>query len=1570
MARNTFTKAEVMILLNGQGANNQLEELRKRSEKLTQQLAEMGDVAQLDEKGLKTWENLERELTTVNNGIKKLGSSMKSTADIVNDLSGSSLRQLRDAAKDLRKQINELSEEEMEKLPRLLTDLAKVENQIEKIEGKVSETKRTLSGVPDEIEKSTVKYNDQSKSIKTAVAELGKYILTVFGLQEALGKAGEAFNKNIALSDTLADVRKATGLTKDEVNALSTALQGLDTRTTLEGLNELAYAGGRMGIQGADNLLQFVKAADQLNVALSEDLGEGAIETLTKMADIMGLTQSMGYEKSLLSLGSAINTLTSTSVAAGGPMVDMLARLAGIGVQSQLSADELLALSATADTAGLRAESASTALSQFIIKLKTDTESVAKAAGVSASELKALVDEGKTMDAIVATFEGLSKKGGIEALAPVMKDLGGEGSRVIGVISSMVGKVDDLKTMLDTSRKSFAQATSVTEEYNVKNENAAALLQRMKNSIEETFVNSKMVERIEGFLRTLMELPTVVEKNKTTIIAALIAITAALTRVEFKVNAIFRLGLGKSLAVLGKRILALGGPIKSLFALIAANPWTVALTAIGLFTAAMVDGARKADHMGQAMKRVKKLSKENADEIGKETVRVSQLFDWLKRAEKGTENYEKAKQTILSNYGQYLKGMGDEIEKLEDIEGAYNAITIAATNAAKARMAEKGLTSANEAYASTTGDIYTNIYDTMEKQTTGRFKNKQRVYSDEEIDSFVTRLRPIIDMGGEIPAEMQSIIDSFTRTVTYTGTGGYAQTVQVNPLQAYVDNLRNAKRALDAEVKEVEQRFGKLEEILPGTGVDGNNNTTTTTTTTTTVETPEEKKRKALQAAKAEQQASLDALEIFYKQQEQVINEQYLNREITDTEREKRLAENEKRMLESRIAARRALLGEEGAQEEWQAMIGRMDAANIATSEENATALATLYGKNLQDIGERLRKFGDNEMDGIRKNMEQDRLTIQNNAIQMRQEVERILIENDFTGKVTQQYMEAMQKLGIFFPEMEEDMKASAEWLMQGLHEIYPKIFDVDILTDAGLNAFRNMILNAKGATVEMAMMGEEQMRLLYYQILEYGDAMENANRQARKAGQRVTEEKWRKSGGLETTNRLSAEEKHINSMNSMLSGVGLMSDEVANDALIELYAKRVEALEKLRDLTIQNNGDIEDANKKLEEAMNQLSEAVVDKTLTMLETLKSFTDTLPEFGDALGEAFATEDATERMEALQEATKDFVQDLGEATKEMIVQWVKQKIQHALLKKSMVSTEKQTQGEITDTQQEGTEAQTAIAQVGGTLMQNIASKVKDFVVGKKKEQAAESVSTEASETSANATMGIASGAAKTVGELGWWGIPLVAVITALLNGLLSYAMGKVGNLFSGKSAEATAAPAATGKVVSGMLAYDSGNVQSVLGSDGNTYAARVGGIGSGSGIVTVPTLTNVGGQAALVGEQGPEVVIGRATTKALMQNNPGLLQGLIQFDRLHSGRGFRTYDNGNIGEFGMGTDGDTMKDLKNILTEMVATNKRLNNRLDKGIGAHIVRKELVEETVNGMYEEKQRGNNKNLKRLLG
>jgi hypothetical protein len=225
---------------------------------------------------------------------------------------------------------------------------------------------------------------------------------------------------------------------------------------------------------------------------------------------------------------------------------------------------------------------------------------------------------------------------------------------------------------------------------------------------------------------------------------------------------------------------------------------------------------------------------------------------------------------------------------------------------------------------------------------------------------------------------------------------------------------------------------------------------------------------------------------------------------------------------------------------------------------------------------------------------------------------------------------------------------------------------------------------------------------------------------------------------------------------------------------------------------------------------------------------------------------------------------------------------------------------------------------------------------------------------------------------------------VAVITALINGLLSMAMSKVGSLFGGSSADAGAVAAP--KLVTGMLTYDSGNVQSVLGDNGSVYSARMGGV-SGTGLVSVPTLTNVGGQAALIGEEGPEIVIGRATTRALQQDNSGLLQGLIHFDRLHSGRGFRRFDSGNIGAFGGATNDEatarmldavilalapTLTGVQESLQASAQANLALRDRLNKPIQSVINkngRGGLIDEVATGLEQEKRMGRSEVVKRLF-
>ena len=83
-------------------------------------------------------------------------------------------------------------------------------------------------------------------------------------------------------------------MTAEEVEKLNEQFKKIDTRTSREDLNKLAQEAGRLGLQSEQDVLGFVKAANQINVAL-DDLGEGATLTLSKLTDIFGDKQRLGF---------------------------------------------------------------------------------------------------------------------------------------------------------------------------------------------------------------------------------------------------------------------------------------------------------------------------------------------------------------------------------------------------------------------------------------------------------------------------------------------------------------------------------------------------------------------------------------------------------------------------------------------------------------------------------------------------------------------------------------------------------------------------------------------------------------------------------------------------------------------------------------------------------------------------------------------------------------------------------------------------------------------------------------------------------------------------------------------------------------------------------------------------------------------------------------------------------------------------------------------------------------------------------------------------------------------------
>ncbi|MCL2512201.1 MAG: phage tail tape measure protein [Bacteroidales bacterium] len=191
------------------------------------------------------------------------------------------------------------------------------------------------------------------------------------------------------MDETYSMVSKTTELTKAEVLDLNEAFKKMDTRTAREELNAYAEIAGRIGIRGKENLLMFVEAADLIKTSLGKVLGEDAVQDIAKLAAVFSSTQAdlknLNLKEQILAVGNAITELGNTSTANEQYMINFASRMGGVGVQANLSMQDILGYASVLDQNMLSAEKSSTALSKFIIKLMAEPAKFAEIAGISAT---------------------------------------------------------------------------------------------------------------------------------------------------------------------------------------------------------------------------------------------------------------------------------------------------------------------------------------------------------------------------------------------------------------------------------------------------------------------------------------------------------------------------------------------------------------------------------------------------------------------------------------------------------------------------------------------------------------------------------------------------------------------------------------------------------------------------------------------------------------------------------------------------------------------------------------------------------------------------------------------------------------------------------------------------------------------------------------------------------------------------------------------------------------------------------------------------------------------------------
>lgn len=509
---NTEQIAEVILKVNNQEAIDKFNELEKKAKDLRQKFAEAfksGDPRAVKE--------INGELTKVNREMARMQLNASNIRAAMKRLNEATPRELQQTIKNINAELNS------GRVPRGTKQWEYYTNQLKLAQAELRKVRREMEETEGLFTRMNRKINDWGTSIAAGAAAMTGIVLS--------GKSAVKAYADMQAEE--ANVRKFTGMTEEQVKKLNDEFKKMDTRTSREELNKLAQEAGRLGKTSEKDVLGFVRAANQINVALDE-IGKGATLELSKLTDIFGDEKRLGTERALLAVGSVINDLSQNCTAGAAYMVDYAKRMAGVGAQAKMTIPQIMSYAAVLDSQGQNVEASATAMSQLIMKMYQDPAKIAKAAGMKVKAFSEILKKDANA-ALIELLKTLNSYGGLDALATIFDDMGTDGARASTIISALAGSVGMLVWEQGEANKAFREATSVTNEYTVQNTTAQAKLDKAMKGFTERAVTlgqklmpvmSNCISGTSMLMRVLLVLVDFVTANSKALVTLTVAVGA------------------------------------------------------------------------------------------------------------------------------------------------------------------------------------------------------------------------------------------------------------------------------------------------------------------------------------------------------------------------------------------------------------------------------------------------------------------------------------------------------------------------------------------------------------------------------------------------------------------------------------------------------------------------------------------------------------------------------------------------------------------------------------------------------------------------------------------------------------------------------------------------------------------------------------------------------------------------------------------------------------------------------------------------------------------------------------
>ena len=506
----------IELIVNSEQARKRLDELKTKLEQLKTKREEA-----LERGDSRAFSLYSKEIKKVEKEIERTETKAEAMTRALENLDKSAPNELKRTLRELQKELNSGKVQRGSAEWQALTKA-------------IRETKDALDGVNQELR------TTQQSSWSDRLAEWGnKWMGLVMNVQAFFEVVSgvrailqQAVSDYADIEEAKAQVRKYTGLAAEDVNALNESLKAMDTRTSREQLNALAGDAGKLGITSKEQILDFVEAADKINVALGDDLGAGAVKNVGKLAMLFEEDQRLGLKGAMLATASVINELSQNSSAGAGYLEEFTARMAGVGKQAGLTQAQIMGYAAVLDESMQEDATSATAFSQLITKMYQEPAKFAALAGKDVKEFSRLLKEDAN-GALIAFLGNMKAQGGFDKLAPMFEQMGLDGTRATSVLSSVADKLGNVEKMQRLATEAYSEAVSINNEFAVQNTTVQAGLDKAKKAMQDMRaelgeklmpVASKMVNFTTLFLKTLSALITWVQKHYKSIIA----ITAAI----------------------------------------------------------------------------------------------------------------------------------------------------------------------------------------------------------------------------------------------------------------------------------------------------------------------------------------------------------------------------------------------------------------------------------------------------------------------------------------------------------------------------------------------------------------------------------------------------------------------------------------------------------------------------------------------------------------------------------------------------------------------------------------------------------------------------------------------------------------------------------------------------------------------------------------------------------------------------------------------------------------------------------------------------------------------------------